>query len=74
MTSCACTKCQRRAKRSGRASSPTVSVTGEQRSLQIDERYLPDFGVNAMQWPCGLISPSTIWQVPRAFAVLPGMN
>lgn len=30
-------------------------------------------GENAMQWPCGLILPSTILQVPRSLAVLPAM-
>ncbi len=42
--------------------------------LLFDDRYLPSLGVNAMQWPWGLISPSTILHVPRALAVLPGMN
>jgi hypothetical protein len=42
--------------------------------LLFDDRYFLGFGVNAMQWPWGLISPSTILQVPNAFAVLPGMN
>ena len=42
--------------------------------LLFDDRYLLGLGVNAMQWPCGLISPSTILQVPNALAVLPGTN
>ena len=42
--------------------------------LLFDDRYLPGLGANATQWPWGLISPSTILQVPRASAVLPGMN
>ena len=42
--------------------------------LLFDDRYLPGLGVNAMQWPWGLISPSTILQVPKALTVLPGMN
>jgi hypothetical protein len=36
--------------------------------------YFLGLGVKAMQWPCGLISPSTSLHVPKAFAVLPGMN
>jgi hypothetical protein len=36
--------------------------------------YFLGFGVNAMQWPWGLISPSTTLHVPMAVAVLPGMN
>ena len=32
------------------------------------------FGENAMQWPCRLISPSTILHVPLALAVLPDTN
>src|SRR6266700_593377 len=40
----------------------------------MDGLYFVGFGENAMQWPCGLISPSTILQVPRAVAVLPDMN
>jgi hypothetical protein len=42
--------------------------------LLFDDPYFLGLGVNAMQWPWGLISPSTILQVPNAFAVLPGMN
>lgn len=40
----------------------------------MDSVYFLGFGVNAMQWPCGLISPSTILHVPIAVAVFPGMN
>ena len=36
--------------------------------------YLLGLGVNAMQCPCGLMSPSTILQVPMALGVFPGMN
>lgn len=33
-----------------------------------------DFLTYAVHQPCGLIEPSTTWQVPLAVAVLPGTN
>jgi hypothetical protein len=40
----------------------------------VDRPYFLGLGVNAMQWPWGLISPSTILQVPRDLGDLPAMN